>query len=105
MGYWDTDCNDGIDRGVLGCSHFLPEMCIFSVVFWGSLQAALPISPTFLRMLRLGKLLRAVRVVRLSWGGLVFGGGGEVVIKEGQSGCKNVDFIRHYIILYKYTLL
>eukprot|EP00435_Cladocopium_sp_Y103_P055379 s404_g18.t1 len=28
--------------------------------------AALPISPTFLRMLRLGKLLRAVRVVRLS---------------------------------------
>ncbi|CAK8990553.1 Sodium channel protein para (Protein paralytic) (Sodium channel 1) (DmNav1) [Durusdinium trenchii] len=28
--------------------------------------AALPISPTFLRMMRLGKLLRALRVVRLS---------------------------------------
>ena len=29
-------------------------------------EASLPTSPTFLRMLRLGKLLRAVRVVRLS---------------------------------------
>ena len=28
--------------------------------------AALPISPTFLRMLRLGKLLRALRVVKMS---------------------------------------
>ena len=27
---------------------------------------ALPISPTFLRLLRLGKLLRALRVVRMS---------------------------------------
>jgi len=34
---------------------------------WAELfAAALPISPTFLRMLRLGKLLRALRVVRMS---------------------------------------
>ena len=34
---------------------------------WTELFAAgLPISPTFLRMLRLGKLLRALRVVKMS---------------------------------------
>ena len=38
-------------------------MCSSWAELWA---AALPISPTFLRMLRLGKLLRAVRVVKMS---------------------------------------
>ena len=44
--------------------------------------AALPISPTFLRMLRLGKLLRALRVVKMS----------QVKMGQGMAGHGRADF-------------
>ena len=57
--------------GYVRCEYFRHWLNWIDILVVGSswaelFAAALPISPTFLRMLRLGKLLRALRVVKMS---------------------------------------